>query len=135
MSSVSLDQIKSFAVCRLWSLREPITEHTALAHDFGIAGHDGKEFMEAFASQFDVDIRDFDWLEYFGPEAGGDPFGLVAFLYKRFVRGIPARELVSLPEITLGHLVNCANFRKWTAPTHGITSRSTRSRAKTRTPG
>jgi len=117
MNVVTLEHIKRFAFEQLWPLRDPITEHTALAHDFGMAGHDGKEFMEAYASRFCVDLDVFDWVEYFGPEAGGaDPFGLIAYLFKRFVLGKPARELVDLPEITLGHLVRCANLGKWQPP-------------------
>lgn len=116
MSAITFEQIKSFAVEQLWSPRSPLSERTALAHDFGVAGHDGKEFMEAYSSRFSVDLGAFDWLEYFGPEAGGNPFGLFAYLYQRYVRGIPARQLVGLPEITLGHLVLCANLGKWQRP-------------------
>lgn len=116
MNAVTLEHIKSFAVEQLWSLRHPLTEHTALAHDFGVAGHDGKEFMEAYASRFGVDLGQFDWLEYFGPEAGGNPLGLASYLYQRFVRGVPARQPVGLPEISLGHLVLCANLGKWQPP-------------------
>ena len=116
MSAVTLEHIKSFAVEQLWPPRGPASEHTALAHDFGVAGYDGKEFMEAYASRFNVDLGEFDWVRYFGPEAGGNPFGLFAYLYKRLVRGVPTRQLVDLPEITLGHLVLCANLGKWQSP-------------------
>ncbi len=113
---VTLEHIRSFVEDGLWTLRQPITEHTALAHDFGVAGHDGKEFMEAYAARFGVDLGAFDWVEYFGPE-GVNPLGLVAYLYRRLVRRIPARDLVDLPEITLGHLVVCANRGRWESPT------------------
>jgi len=116
MSPVTLDTIKSFTVEELRPYRVSVSEHTALAHDLGVAGHDGKEFMEAYASHFGVELGAFDWLEYFGPEAGGNPLGLVSYLYSRFIRGIPARQLVGLPEITLGHLVLCANLGKWQPP-------------------
>ena len=116
MSAITLEHIKAFATEQLWSLRQPLTERTALAHDFGVAGHDGKEFMEAFASRFNVALGDFDWSEYFGAEAGGNPLGLASYLYRRFVRGVPARQLVGLPEITLGHLVLCANLGQWKRP-------------------
>jgi hypothetical protein len=116
MNTATLDHIKSFTIEQLWSLPLPLTEHTALAHDFGIAGHDGKEFMEAYALRFGVALGVFDWLEYFGPEEGGNPFGLVSYLFHRFVRGVPARKLLGLPEISLGHLVLCANLGKWQPP-------------------
>jgi hypothetical protein len=124
MSVATFEQMRLFAIEQLWPLREPITEHTALAHDFCIAGHDGKEFMEAYAFKFGVNLGAFDWPEYFGAEGGANPFGLVAYLYKRFVRGIPARELEEVPELTLGHLVMCANIGKWKAPERRITNRS-----------
>ena len=116
MKIASFDDIKSFTASELGLASTSITEHTALAHDLGVAGLDGKEFMEAYASNFRVELGAFDWLEYFGAEAGGNPLGLVGYLYKRFVRGVPSRQLVGLPEITLGHLVLCANLGKWQRP-------------------
>jgi hypothetical protein len=116
MSAITFEHINAFTVEQLWSPRGPTSEHTALAHDFGVAGHDGKEFMEAYASRFNVDLNGFDWLQYFGSEGGGNPFGLFSYVYKRFIRGIPSRQLVGLPEITLGHLVLCANLGKWQTP-------------------
>src|SRR5687768_1825392 len=103
MKPVTFEDIKSFTATELGLRHKAITEQTAVAHDLGVAGHDGKEFMEAYASTFRVELGALDWQDYFGAEAGGNPLGLVGYLYRRFVRGIPSRQLVGLPEITLDH--------------------------------
>jgi hypothetical protein len=119
MDSVTLEEIKAFTAGELWPLEEPLTGATALAHDFGLAGHDGRDFMEAFALRFGVRMDGFDWVEYFGTEAAGCPLGLLVWLYRRFVHGIPARELTGLLEITLDHLHRCARAGRWEAPANG----------------
>ena len=116
MSRFSFEDIRAFSVAELWDLRTAITERTALAHDFQVAGLDGQEFMAAYAQKFDVNMKDFDWIEYFGPEAGGNPLGPPLYLWQRYIRGIPARDLLDLPELTLGHLVECANEGQWKRP-------------------
>ncbi|MEZ5489589.1 MAG: DUF1493 family protein [Gammaproteobacteria bacterium] len=118
MSSVTLDEVIDFAETELGKLGTPISGDTALAHDFAISGLDGKEFMESFAANYHVSLEDFDWIDYFGAEGVGffAPFGLLIYLYQRYVVKIPARDLVELPEITLDHLVLCANRGKWEAP-------------------
>jgi hypothetical protein len=72
--------------------------------------------MEKFAARFAVDLGAFDWVEYFGAEVGPTPLSLVRYWYRRSVLGIPARELLELPEISLAHLVKCANQGRWEAP-------------------
>jgi hypothetical protein len=116
VKTVTFEDIKAFALGELWPLPDPISGHTALAHDFGVAGLDGKEFMEKFAARFAVDLGAFDWVEYFGAEVGPTPLSLVRYWYRRSVLGIPARELLELPEISLAHLVKCANQGRWEAP-------------------
>lgn len=119
MHQVTFEEIKTFTLEELWDLSSEVTERTALAHDFGIAGHDGKEFMENYAARFGVSVNGFDWVAYFGSEGVGPglPFGLVAYCWRRYVKGIPARDLVDLPEITLGHLLQCAKGGMWQPPT------------------
>ena len=85
---------------------------------------------EKYAARFGVSLVGFDWVEHFGPE-GTSPIGLFSYMYERVIRRTPARELVEEPEITLGHLVKCANSGAWESSAQDrITSRSTRSRAK-----
>ena len=116
MSAATLEDIKAFAIAELRPLREGVSGRTALAQDFSIACLDGKEFLEAYSSRFNVDLDGFDWVKYFGAEVGANPLGLVLYLFNRFVRGIPARELSGLPEITLDHLALCAKLGKWQPP-------------------
>ena len=116
MARCTFDEIKEFAMDEIWVPPVDVTDRTALAHDFQIAGLDGQDFMEAYARRFGVDLADFDWVEYFGPEASGNPFSLLGYLWSRLVRRIPARDLVGLPELTLGHLFACANEGRWRRP-------------------
>ena len=116
MNTVSFNEVKEFVVNELWDLKTPITNTTALAHDFEIAGLDGAELMEKFGVEFKVSLEGFEWVKYFGPEGAGNPIDLIWYAYKRFIQKIPARELVDLPELTIGHLVKCANNKKWSSP-------------------
>lgn len=116
MSQVTFEDIRKFTVSELWEPSVPVTPRTALAHDFEIAGFDGRDFMEAYATRFGVRMTDFDWVVYFGPEVAGNPLGLVWYLWQRYVRGVSARDLVGLPELTLEHLMECANEGRWKPP-------------------
>jgi Protein of unknown function (DUF1493) len=118
MPQVTFEEVKAFTLRELWETPDGLTEQTSLAHDVGIAGLDGKEFIEKYAIRFGVSLEGFDWIVYFGPEGVGigAPLGLVVFLWRRYVQRIPARTLVGLPELTLGHLVECANNGRWHTP-------------------
>jgi len=122
MSRGTFDEIRAFAIQELWEPPDGVTERTSLAHDFGIAGLDGKEFMEKYAVRFGVDLEGFDWVTYFGPEGVGvgAPAGLITYLWRRFVQRIPRRALVELPELNLGHLVECANSGRWRSPRQAV---------------
>lgn len=118
MPTVTFEDVQNFALQELWQPSGELNEDTAVAHDFGVAGLDGKDFMEAYSRHFGVDLEGFDWGEYFGPEGLSVlwPVGVPRYLWRRYVQGLSARELVGLPELTLGHLVICANAGKWRAP-------------------
>ena len=116
MNKITFEAIKDFTVSELWELDKTITRDTAIAHDFEIAGMDGMEFMNEYSKKFSVSLEGFDWVEYFGPETGGNPFSIFSYLYKRFIKKIPSRELVNLPELTIEHLMRCANEKRWSAP-------------------
>lgn len=118
MPRVTFEEVKAFTLRELWDVPNGLTEQTTLAHDLGVAGLDGKEFMEKYAVRFGVSLDGFDWIVYFGPEGLGigAPLGLVAYLRRRYVQRKPARTLVGLPELTLGHLVACANAGRWHTP-------------------
>lgn len=135
MNNTTFEDICSFTREELWDLPDGMDEHTAIAHDLQVAGLDGKEFMEKYAARFGVSLVGFDWVEYFGPE-GASPIGLISYIFQRLIRRTPARELVEEPELTLGHLLKCANSGAWESPAQDrMTFPSTRSRVKTRAPG
>jgi hypothetical protein len=115
---VTFEVVRDFAVKELWGLPAEVTDRTALAHDCRIAGLDGHDFMEKYAARFAVDLSGVDWVAYFGPEGLGVawPVGVATYLWRRYLQGRPARDLVGLPELTLGHLVECANRGQWKPP-------------------
>lgn len=108
MSDTTFEEICAFTREELWDILGGLTEQTALAHDLGVAGLDGKEFMEKYAARFGVSLVGFDWVQYFGPEAS-NPLGFLLYIYRRLIRRVPARQLVLESEITLRHLLACAN--------------------------
>ncbi|MCG7868292.1 MAG: DUF1493 family protein [Candidatus Thiodiazotropha taylori] len=114
MKDVTFEQVKEFTIRELWQIKKEITPNTRLAHDFGIVGLDGMEFIEAFSKEFNVKLEGFDWSYYFGLEEGVSLISLAKYLYEK-IRG---KEEMScdLPSITLGHLVDCAQKGEWFEP-------------------
>jgi hypothetical protein len=119
MARVTVQEIRAFGIEELWDLPDGLTEETSLTHDIGIAGLDGKAFMEEYSARFGVALEGFEWVVFFGPEGLGigAPVGVVTYLWRRFIRRMPSRELLDLPELTLGHLVICAHHGRWFIPT------------------
>ncbi|MBV2090282.1 MAG: DUF1493 family protein [Candidatus Thiodiazotropha sp. (ex Ctena orbiculata)] len=114
MKDVTFEHVKDFAIRELWQIKGEISPNTRLAHDFGIAGLDGLEFIEAFSKEFNVKIDGFDWVYYFGPEESVSLISLANYLYEK----VQGNEEVScdLSPITLGHLVNYAKKGEWFEP-------------------
>jgi len=54
--------------------RHKISLDTELGDDLLIDGDDARDLLVDFAKEFEVDIRNFDFDAYFGPEAGFNPF-------------------------------------------------------------
>ncbi len=117
MKKITFEEIKDFTIVQLSiSKNEIITETTCLAHDLGVAGDDGFEYMIDFSKQFKMSLEDFDSIEYFGNEDSGSIIFMFTYLYARFIKKTPARDLVDLPELSLGHLLICASLEKWIKP-------------------
>ncbi len=116
MTDITLNDIYIFSEKQLWPVKGEVTEATSLVYDFNIAGLDGKEYMDEFSKTFSVDLEGFDWVIYFGPEIGGNPLSLFYYLFSRFILGESEREIVGLPDLNLGHLIQCANNGKWSNP-------------------
>lgn len=72
--------------------------------DLGVDGGDGLELIRAFGDEFAVDVSDFPYSRYFGPEAS-NPFALVGTLFRAAVQGkasalepLYVRDLVTLAQ-------------------------------------
>ena len=59
---------------------DEISLETSLLYDLGIDGDDAAEFLEGYAERFEVDLSDFRFDEYFGPE-GCSPFMIFSAFY------------------------------------------------------
>jgi acyl carrier protein len=56
---------------------------TRIGEDLGVDGDDAVELLEEYSKRFSVDISNFPFNEYFGPEVGSNP---ISFLYCLFVK-------------------------------------------------
>jgi acyl carrier protein len=81
---------------------ENISMSTSVNLDLGVDGDDGVDFIRSFGGRFGVDVSDFPYSRYFGPEAS-DPFGffrtVLRLLLQRKssdVQPLRVSELVSL---------------------------------------
>ncbi|OAI56951.1 hypothetical protein AYO49_03200 [Verrucomicrobiaceae bacterium SCGC AG-212-N21] len=113
------ERVKKFTMAQLWDPKGGIAPETRLAADFGIAGLDGKEFMEAYAQEFDVDITGFDWIDYFGPEGSGClcplPFARWLDIYDPRDSARWGRDAADF-EICMRDLAEWAATGAWTPP-------------------
>ncbi len=116
LKKTSFEDIRDFVIATLWQPSFIVNERTALAHDFHLAGQDGDEFMRHYAQTFGVNLEGFDSADYFGAERSATLSGLITSLYQRFVRQKLPRDMIALPELTLGHLLIYANEGKWKRP-------------------
>jgi acyl carrier protein len=85
--------------------KDRIHLHSELGDDLGIDGADGWELIEAFAKEFEVDISEFQWDRYFGPEAGFNP---ILWLIQWAIGRLPKK----LEPITIQNLVDAAERHK-----------------------
>ena len=59
---------------------ESLHMESSLFHDLGVDGEDAVELLEAYSNKFNVDVREFPFLEYFGNEGVLSPFSLITKL-------------------------------------------------------
>jgi hypothetical protein len=81
-----------------------LSEQTDL-HKLGMDGDDAREFLKAFSVRFSVDMSEFEFNRYFGSE-GFNPISYIYFL-------LFARDKLRKMPITLGHLAEAAQNKKW----------------------
>lgn len=119
MSDAFYERVKSFTIANFWEPEGGITPETRLVADLRIAGLDGKEFIERYAQEFDVDITGFDWVEYFGAEGLGCLFLLpFARLWRVYGPGNRPRRVRDAAqfEICMQDLADWAAAGVWTPP-------------------
>jgi hypothetical protein len=82
------------------SQRESINVNTRIWRDLGVDGNDAVELLYAFSQKFNVNIDQFPFGDYFGPEAGFNPIASLwhAFFGKKF----------KFKELTVSDLVKAA---------------------------
>ncbi len=105
MNANTLDKVISFVSEFCVVNKNKLTLQTQLGNDLGIDGDDAIEFMEAFSENFEVDLTEFEYSKYFGPE-GFNPF---AYLYYYLFK----RDKLKLIPITLHDLVEAAEANRW----------------------
>ena len=79
---------------------------TELMRDLKLDGDDAQEFMSKFADHFSVDLSDFEFRRYFGPEAGFNPF---VYLYLLLFKP----KSSTLKSLTVADLLRAANQGQW----------------------
>ena len=54
---------------------------TRIGQDLGVDGDDAIELLEEYSRRFSVDLSEFQYNDYFGPEAALNPFYLIYHLF------------------------------------------------------
>lgn len=106
MNNDMIEKIKAFVAENLVVKKEKLTAGTRLLEDIGIDGDDAAEFIEVFSKKFDIDMTDFVFSEYFGPEAAFNP---IIYLYWFLFN----RKKLQHTTITLSDLVEAVQNKKW----------------------
>jgi acyl carrier protein len=78
-----------------------ITQSTSINLDLGVDGDDGVELISSFGKTFAVDVSDFPYSKYFGPEAS-HPFGLLGTAMRVLFR----RKTADLEPLYVRDLMN-----------------------------
>jgi hypothetical protein len=78
--------------------REKLLDHSSLFHDFGMAGHDGHDLLQAIGTAFQLDMSAVRYKTYFGEEAPYNPFHhlRMALQGRRLDEGIVRLEIADL---------------------------------------
>ncbi len=76
-------ELKSFLSTFLGIKEEEINFADSLFHDLGVDGDDASELLKNYSSNFNVDIDDFEFENYFGVEASAS---LVQVIFKGLIK-------------------------------------------------
>ncbi|MDR2637746.1 MAG: DUF1493 family protein [Zoogloeaceae bacterium] len=95
--------------------RKQIDGGTRINWDLGVDGDDGLDLVIEFGKKFNVDISNFPFDDYFGPEAGMTPFSLLVFIW-RILKGQPVNDLKPLYVEDFFRMAQDANQRNKDSP-------------------
>ena len=109
MNETAFLRIRHLAAKQMGVNEEKLTADMRLGADLGMDGDDAYEFLQAFWTEFGVDMTDFPYDEYFGPESGFIFFNFVYYLLFR-------RDKLRLKELTFRELVRAAEAKRWVSP-------------------
>lgn len=89
---------------------EQISLSSRLTEDIGFDGDDAWRFIEEFAIKYDVDMQDFEFYDYFGPDIASE---ISYFLWRLEMRFRQGKWLEHDKVVTVKKLVNAARQRRW----------------------
>ena len=78
------DQLVKFLSNEMSVGIERISLDSRIAQDFGVDGDDGVELLDNYSKKFNVDLSQFNYDEYFGPEGSLTPFSFIRYLFANF---------------------------------------------------
>jgi len=81
-----------------------VSMSTRVNLDLGVDGHDAVDLIQAFGKQFHVDVSNFPYDSYFGPEAS-NPFGF----FRAALRVVSGRGASTLQPLYVSDLLSMAN--------------------------
>jgi len=106
-------KVRAFVAHHAGMATDTLDEHTRLAEDLGLDGEDAVELMSAFSKEFAVEMADFQFAEYFGPEGAFNPLlYLYCWLFDR--------QKLQKTSITVHDLVRAAEAARWMPPARAM---------------
>lgn len=100
LSNEFLEEVKSFIAEHTCVKITRLCLETTLREDLGIDGDDAVDLLEAFSREFQIDLSDLNFTEYFDAE-GFNLFSLFSSRRKK------------LKPLTVGKLVDTATSGRW----------------------
>jgi len=100
----TFERIKQLVIIKIGEENINLTQSTRIYEDLKIDGDDAFELLKSFEREFNVDMTDFEYNNYFAPE-GIDLIGGLINIFKKNKKKL-------LP-LTLGDLETVAKKGKW----------------------
>ncbi len=108
MNKALFGRIRALLTEQMGGDEASITLDTRLGRDLGMDGADAEEFLTAYRQEFGVDMTDFPYDDYFGPEVG---FEIFTYLYCLLFK----RSALKQKQVTVSELMAAAEAKRWPA--------------------